>query len=42
MDVAGQFERVCVFLTKNEFISVLKKVPVAAVTTIKCHGIAGK
>jgi hypothetical protein len=41
MDVAGQFEQVCVFLTKNGFISVLKKVPAAAVSFIELSCVSG-
>ena len=40
MDIADQFKKIRVFLTKDGFIAVLKKMTITAVSAIKVDGVS--
>jgi hypothetical protein len=42
MNVTDRFQQTAVFLAKNGFIAILKKVTGSPVTTIKADGISGQ
>ena len=42
VDVAHQLLKVCIFLTENRFVSVLKQVPVTPMAAIEVYGITGE
>ena len=42
MNVPDQLQQICIFLTKNGFITILEKMPMAGVPAIMRDGIPGK